>query len=161
MTEDNKNEPERAPIFDIAAWEQKQQEHNRRFDELLLANKTALFDVLASAGIEIVDVNFDGYGDSGQIERIEARGSDNVIELPTAQIEIATPVLDSPEIRCQTMTIHDVIEHLVYEFLRETHAGWENNDGAYGDFTFDVADRTITLDYNERYTETDYSHHSF
>ena len=31
-----------------------------------------------------------------------------------------------------------------------THDGWENSDGAYGDFTFDVAERTITLDYNER-----------
>lgn len=161
MTEDDRNEPARAPIFDIVAWEQKQQEHDRRFDELLLANKTALFDVLASTGIEIVDVNFDGYGDSGQIESIEAKGGDNVIELPTTQIEIVTPVWDSPEIHRQTMTAHDAIEHLVYELLRKTHDGWEDNDGAYGDFTFDVADRTITLDYNERYIETDYSHHSF
>jgi hypothetical protein len=161
MTEDDKNESERTPIFDIAAWEQKQQEHNRRFDELLLANKTALFDALASVGIEIVDVNFDGYGDSGQIESIEAKDGDNVIELPTTQIEIATPVWNSPEIHRQAMTVHDAIEHFVYELLRKTHDGWENDDGAYGGFTFDAADRTITLDYHERYTDTNYSHHSF
>ncbi len=161
MTEDNKNEPERAPAFDLAAWEQKQKEHKGRFDELLLANKTALFDALASAGIEIVDVNFDGYGDSGQIESIEAKEGDNVIELPTTQIEIATPVWDSPEIHRQTMTVNDAIGHLVYELLKKTHDGWEDSEGSYGDFTFDVADRTITLDYHERYIETDYSHHSF
>jgi len=30
---------------------------------------------------------------------------------------------------------------------------------AYGDFTFDVADQTITLNYNERHMESDYSQH--
>ena len=46
-------------------------------------------------------------------------------------------------------------------FSSETHDGWENSDGAYGDFTFDVAERTITLDYNERHMESDYSQHVF
>jgi hypothetical protein len=43
----------------------------------------------------------------------------------------------------------------------DTHCGWENNDGAYGDFIFDVAKRTITLDFNERYTASDYSQNVF
>jgi hypothetical protein len=42
-----------------------------------------------------------------------------------------------------------------------THDGWENSDGAYGDFTFDIAERTITLDYNERYMQSEYSQHLF
>ena len=50
---------------------------------------------------------------------------------------------------------------LAYDFLGQTHGGWENSDGAYGDFTFDVAERTITLDYNERHMESDYSQHVF
>ncbi len=50
---------------------------------------------------------------------------------------------------------------LAYDFLEETHDGWENSDGAYGDFIFDVAERTITLDYNERHMESDYSQHVF
>jgi hypothetical protein len=40
--------------------------------KLLPQNKTALFDALAAAGITHVAVNFDGYGDSGQIEHVEA-----------------------------------------------------------------------------------------
>ena len=58
-------------------------------------------------------------------------------------------------------TLSDAIETLVYAFLEQSHSGWEDNDGAYGDFTFDVGNRTITLDYNERYTESDYSCHTF
>ena len=37
--------------------------------------------------------------------------------------------------------------------LEQTHGGWENNDGAYGEFTFDVAERTIKLDFNERISD--------
>ncbi|MGH6740433.1 MAG: DUF6878 family protein, partial [Bradyrhizobium sp.] len=59
------------------------------------------------------------------------------------------------------ISIADVIERLVYDLLTDTHCGWENNDGAYGDFIFDVAERTITLDYNERYTESNYTQHIF
>ena len=60
------------PTIDYAAFYQEQQERARRAEQLLAANKDALFDALAAAGIETVTVTFDGYGDSGQIEDIEA-----------------------------------------------------------------------------------------
>jgi hypothetical protein len=53
------------------------------------------------------------------------------------------------------------IEQLAYDFLRETHAGWENNEGAYGDFHFDVTERSITLNYNERIETSEYTQHVF
>ena len=55
----------------------------------------------------------------------------------------------------------DAVEALAYAFLEETHGGWENNEGAFGEFTFDVAERTITLDYNERFESSEYSQHLF
>lgn len=57
--------------------------------------------------------------------------------------------------------LREIIEDVCYAALSETHGGWENNDGAYGDFTFDVPHRTITLEFNERYTATDYYEHSW
>ena len=74
----------------------------------------------------------------------------DLVALPSGQVEIASAVWGQAEPERTTMTVHDAIERLVYDFLGKTHDGWENNDGAYGDFTFDVAERTITLDYNER-----------
>ena len=128
---------------------------------MLPANKTALFDALAAAGITTVIVNFDGCGDSGQIEMIEARAGDDVIPLPTVQIEIASAVWGSATIDRQTRPVEAAIETLVYDVLSQEHGGWENNDGAYGEYTFDVAERTITLDYNERHMESDHSMHVF
>ena len=38
-----------------------------------------MFDALAAAGITLIVVTFDGYGDSGQIENIEAKAGDAVV----------------------------------------------------------------------------------
>jgi hypothetical protein len=70
-------------------------------------------------------------------------------------------VWGSNDIDRQSLSIHHAIEAVVYSLLGQTHGGWENSDGPYGDFTFDVADRTITPDYNERHMESDYSQHVF
>lgn len=149
------------PASDFAAWDQKERDHTSRADNLLPANKTTLFDALAAARITIVIVTFDGYGDSGQIENVEAKAGEELVALPSDNIEIARPVWGSCEIERQTLSIHDAIEAMAYAFLGQTHGGWENSEGAYGDFTFDVAERTITLDYNERQMESDYSQHVF
>lgn len=138
------------------------QNHARRVAEARPANKAVLFDALARTGITKVVVNFDGYGDSGQVEQVEALAGDAVAELPADQIEFVEPVFGDPEkVQRSTHTVSDAIETLAYAFLEETHDGWENDGGAYGEFTFDVGNRTITLDYNGRYTETLYSCHTF
>ncbi|MGH6836549.1 MAG: DUF6878 family protein [Methylocella sp.] len=66
-------QPSPVPALDLTSWDQKEREHARLADELLPANKNALFNAFAAAGIETVTVVFDGYGDSGQIENIEAK----------------------------------------------------------------------------------------
>ena len=157
----SENHPIPVPGTDLTDWFEKDREHVRRAEELLPANKSVLFDALAAAGITSVTVNFDGYGDSGQIEDIEAKTGDEIVELPDERIEIADPIWGSAEIKRQTHTIREAIEHMAYAFLCQTHEGWENNDGAYGDFTFDVAERTIALDYNERYTSSENYTHEF
>jgi hypothetical protein len=45
------------------------------------------------------------------------------------------------------------LETLCYGYLSDLHPGWEIDDGSFGDFTFDVATRTIQLEYNGRITD--------
>ena len=144
-----------------ADWEAKRLAHDRLHAELQPGNKAKLFDALAPAGVTFVVVTFDGYGDSGQIENVEVKAGDIIIDMPGGEIEIARAVWDQAEPDRSTASIREVIETFVYDLLGQTHDGWENSDGAYGDFTFDVAERTITLDYNERHMESDYSQHVF
>lgn len=153
--------PTPVPAFDLAAWQDRQAREAELAAQVLPRNKAVLFDALAAAGIAVVMVFFDGYGDSGQIEEVQAKTGDLVITLPPDQIEIAVLEWGVDETQPITMSVRDAIERLAYAFLAETHSGWENNDGAYGDFTFSVADRTISLDYNERYTSSENYTHEF
>ena len=123
-------------------------------------NKNLIFAALADAGIHIVTVEFDGYGDSGQIEGVTAAGAgDQKIPLPSSRkVQLASPVPGNPPVE---MTLQEAIETLAYDYLEESHFGWENNDGAFGTFVFNIADRTITLEHNERYTEVDTTTHEF
>lgn len=50
---------------------------------------------------------------------------------------------------------------MAYDLLEQTHAGWEDGEGAFGTFTFSVPDRTITLEHKERFIETELFEHMF
>jgi len=124
-------------------------------------NKATLFDALCAAGIHQVVVSFDGYGDSGQIESLEAKAGDEIVALPSDAVDIGIAIWGQAEGEMRSMSLREAVEQLCYDCLEETHSGWENSDGAYGDFLFDVAERTITLDYNERYLVSEHSSHRF
>lgn len=147
------------PAIDMAAIMQRFSQWEADAAELIPENKARLFACLASTGITLVTVIFDGYGDSGQIEDIAAFIGDEPADLPGGTIEVKTlhHGADQPVAHCHSAS--EAIENLAYDLLRQTHCGWENNDGAYGEFTFDVTAGTITLDYNERFTSSEnYAH---
>jgi len=130
--------------------------------EILPGNKVVLFQTLSEAGVRTVVVSFDGCGDSGQIESIVARNADGVeFPLPLGDLRVRGVDFEMCAITERTTTAGDLIERMAYEFLEHTHGGWEDNEGAYGDFTFDVAEGSITLEYNERYIETHDHEHTF
>jgi hypothetical protein len=115
--------------------------------------KANLFAVLVGAGIAKVTVEFDGEGDSGQIEGIDATDASGApCELPTTSLVVHQAVWGEPEPRSRDMTIPELIEMLAYDLLGETHDGWEINDGSYGTFTFDVTAGAIPLECNVRFT---------
>jgi hypothetical protein len=147
------------PAIDMAAIMQRYSQWEADAAKLVPENKAQLFARLASAGITLVTVTFDGYGDSGQIEDVAAFIGDQPVELPGGTVEVKRldHGADLPVVNC--LSSSEVVESLAYDLLRQTHCGWENNDGAYGEFTFDVIAGTITLDYNERFTSSEnYAH---
>jgi len=153
--------PTRAFSPDFSAYLAREAERDRINAELLPANKAALFGALAAAGIVTVTVTFDGCGDSGQIESVDARDAHGDVALPDDRIEIASAPWEGTEPERRTLPVREAIEEMAYGFLGQTHGGWQDNEGAYGEFTFDVAARMITLDYNERYIETENHEHEF
>ena len=134
--------------IDFAAVFAQQSEYETRVAALRPANKDTLFDGLTAAGITHVTVTFDGHGDSGLIESIAAWFGETAVDFPAARIAYAALIWDNPEVEMRELSLGDVVERLADDFLIDLHGGWENNDGAYGEFCFDAAARCIHLEFN-------------
>lgn len=153
-------EPQATPFhFDYEAWLAEDAKRRAAFAEELADLKTNLFDTLEARGIVLVTVAFDGCGDSGQIEGVYAIDEHGSVELTGITLPPPTGPSDSIADPDPQGLIADAIETLAYDLLESEHGGWENNDGAYGEFTFDVVNRTIALEHNQRFTSSElYTH---
>jgi hypothetical protein len=146
-------------MTDLAEIAKAYELHRQAVVQANAVNKGAVFDALTTAGIANVSATFDGEGDSGQIDNILA---DESAEIPQIPIELqretgwASGKLDSVK-----TTLRDAIETLCYDFLSQEQGGWENNDGAFGEFTFHVAERRIELEFNSRFSDSTLFNYSF
>jgi hypothetical protein len=122
-------------------------------------NKTAVFDALTAAGITAVTVEFDGEGDSGQIESVTACAGDATVTLPTTPVTLHYSSWQNDDLTTTETPLSEAIETLCYGYLEQYQDGWENNDGAFGSFAFDVTNRSIELEFNARFS--DFSTHNY
>ena len=129
-------------------------------DDTRARNKEIIFAALADLGIHHVIVNFDGAGDSGQIEEIEAWDAANQ-KIPLPSLRKVQMASENPDRPVDDIGLEAAVEQLAWDYLYDNHSGWENNDGAFGSFVFDVPARTITLEHNARYTDVITSTHEF
>jgi len=124
-------------------------------------NKAIVFDSLAAACLTRITVEFDGEGDSGQINEILSYAGEAPAGLPSTSLKLHRAPQSGGDLRTAEADLRDAIETLCYDYLTQSHDGWENNDGAYGTFEFDVPNRTVHLDVDERFTDTTNSTHVF
>jgi hypothetical protein len=124
-------------------------------------NKIIVFDALSEARITHVVLGFDGEGDQGQMERAVARSDGKDVEFPAATLSLWVADFGCTELRARELDVQEAVEHLCYGYLEDRHGGWEINEGSFGEFAFDVATRTVTLDFYGRLIDTDYTNHTF
>ena len=98
---------------------------------------------LTSAGVTCVHIHYDGCGDSGQIESIE------YVALDGKSVDIQGKV---------TITEDDLMD-LFYDLTQVRHPGWENNDGACGEFEWNLAGDTLVHTHNDRFADYDTTEH--
>lgn len=130
-------------------------------DKLEDANKEILFDILADNKVEAVTVTFDGGGDDGQVEssdlpdkikRVVVEGA----KVSQGKIWTAGAVHESFK---ENPTVEEIVGSLCYIALENLYGGWENNDGAFGEFVFHVKDRVVEFNFNARYVESTLHEH--
>jgi hypothetical protein len=95
------------------------------------ATRSELAEQLRKLGVETVTAEYDGSGDSGQIEE---------------------PEFGSSKVARDTAI---AVQDLFYDVLEEHYGGWEINEGSFGQFTWDVRSDRINLVHNIRIEETE------
>ncbi len=113
------------------------QDRERKRRELLHFERADMLRNLRAVGITAITGTYDAYGDSGNVEDIT---------IQPAEIGIS----------CRMETR---IKDLVWDMAYGLHPGFENNDGGFGELTWDVVADAITLDHGERFTDVTYSYH--
>lgn len=128
--------------------------HRLRNAQLNPGNKDRLMALLAAAGISSVIVEFDGGGDSGQIETIRCLAGEAEVAIPDATLEIQSADYTSGQPVTAMQSTEEAIEWLCYALLEAEYGGWENNEGGFGTFTFKVAERAISLEFYSRFVDS-------
>lgn len=129
-------------------------------NDVRAGNKSIVFAALAEAGIHRVTVDYDGSGDSGQIENVEAWDAANE-RMPFPSGVMVQLVSDSPDHLLPNQNLEAAVESIAWDYLSDLYYGWEDNDGAFGTFVFEVSACTVALEHNERYTEYKTTGHGF
>lgn len=102
-----------------------------------------IIDELKRHGIERVDTSFDGSGDDGQINDVEAFDSQG------NQVDLSP--LRSP--RGPAGSLQDDIEEIAMEALDDVGVDWVNDLGGEGTVTINAMDGTIRTQVNKRVEE--------
>jgi hypothetical protein len=122
--------------FSLAQYERERLDHVRRY--LPEARRQ-----LKDAGVEHVHVEYDGCGDSGCIESITCTdGQGRAVDL-AGRLAIS----------------EEQLFDLFYDLTQARHPGWENNDGASGEFDWTLAADALKHTHNDRFTDYNTTEH--
>jgi len=92
---------------------------------------------LRALGVTEVTAEYEGYGDSGNVE---------FITLQPSGIALAS------ELSSQ-------LDEFAWAFAYQQHPGFENNEGGYGTLTWDLIKDGIDLDHADRFVDCTHSYH--
>ncbi|MCA2999846.1 MAG: hypothetical protein LW865_01825 [Betaproteobacteria bacterium] len=125
------------------------------------ANLLAVIAALSAANIARVDLEYEGCGDSGQIESVYAfDGKGSEVTLPDVKVRITTARYEHPAgyvSAPEDADLEDAMKQIAYEKLEYHYGGWEINEGSKGSVVFNMESRELevrNMPYAEELCET-------
>jgi hypothetical protein len=112
-------------------------ESQRRAAEQRVETRAELFVELRALGITNIEVQYEGYGDSGNVE----------------------DVVVTPDTVTLTEELRRRVEDFGWDFAYALSPGFENNEGGYGELTWSLEADKIDVSHSSRYIETDTTAH--
>lgn len=161
----------------VSDWEEKRK---KQYDAQRKAMKESFLRIctaLDSYGVSCIEMEYDGYGDSGTLETVLFLDTDNNEVKLTEEQDMSvthkvetkrwlTPVPEDAapdiertwEFEYKDVGITDGVTDMAYRWLP---AGWEINDGSLGCIKVDVSKRSYAIEHGWRETVASYEEYSF
>jgi len=107
--------------------------------------------VLEPLGITLIEVEYDGCGDSGAVEQITFYCKDKEFKgnLPKTKF---VSLFGGRGQEPSQVDIQETLDEVTCFLLP---SGWEINDGSFGTLKINVNEKSVNLEHNSRYTEVD------
>ncbi|EEW56505.1 conserved hypothetical protein [Ruegeria sp. TrichCH4B] len=112
-------------------------ESQRGAVEQRVETRAALLTELRALGVTSIEVQYEGYGDSGNVE----------------------DVVVSPDTINLTEDLRRRVEDFGWDFAYALSPGFENNEGGYGELTWALEVDKIDVSHSNRYIETNTTEH--
>lgn len=123
--------------------------------------------LLSAYNVIRVEATYDGSGDSGDLDVINVvthptpaqidnslQMTSNAAAITTAEKRIGWRVWMSDTVnKPDALITKNMCDEFLDELFDLLPGGWEINDGSYGEIIVDVAEETVSVEHNERYTE--------
>ncbi|MBM6583841.1 hypothetical protein ILT44_26940 [Microvirga sp. BT689] len=134
--------------------------------------RTAILKRLTENDIAEAHIEFDGYGDEGQVQDIsgtKADGTPGSLDWPcdipgkVKQTVGGTPgggtgTTGAME-ESRSMTMRELLDDWAYELLESVGVDWINEDGGYGEVIIIPSEDVVRCEMNVRITDSEYSEH--
>jgi len=133
-------------------WLEQMLAEEKRRREHLPAIKASLCAALKTKGIAKVSIEYDGEGDSGGVNDIQAFDQK---QQPVSLDDPVALALHNPEEPTTYASLYEALDDFAWTALGLYHDGFVDNDGGFGAITIDVAKSTVTIDHNDRITDVD------
>lgn len=112
-------------------------EIQNRAQEARDETRAALLADLRTLGATLIEVDYEGYGDSGNVESVTV----------------------TPAMITLTTELNRRLEDFGWDFAYALSPGFENNEGGYGTLTWDVEADKINVSHSTRYVDSDTTEH--
>ena len=112
-------------------------ESQRRAAEQRVETRAALLTELRALNVTSIEVQYEGYGDSGNVE----------------------DVVVTPDAITLTEEMRRRVEDFGWDFAYALSPGFENNEGGYGELTWVLATDNIDVSHSNRYIATNTTEH--
>lgn len=133
-------------------WLEQMLAEEQRRRKRLPAVKALLCEALKARGITTVSIEYDGEGDSGQVNDIQAFDGK---QQPVSLDQPVTLAIHKPEEPTAYATLREALDDFAWTILGIYHDGFWNNDGGFGNIAIDTSKARVTIDHNDRITDVD------